>query len=191
LRDAEKQRCSEREQFQAILSAEIDPGPTEESIIQAGARLKAAREAQELGTKARLADQHAAEAAEFKKQETAHRKEATRLRESARGTEAVLSELVERLGVDLKIHEGQLCIETDRGMEPYAELSHGERWKIAISLGQLRVGHDGYLVVPQEAWESLDPTNQHKLWEAAKSYDVRLFVGRAADGNLRVEEYAG
>lgn len=187
--EAEKRRCSDREAFEKLVAIELTPGPTDAEIAEKADALAEARSLAELGTMARRADTKAAEARELKQQELACRAKAESLRNSARGTDEVLSDLVAKLGVDLVVHEGVLSVQTDRGYEPFAELSHGERWKIAIQLGQLRVGSGGLLPIPQEAWESLDPANRQIVADAARRYRVQVITAEAADGDLRAESY--
>ncbi len=120
------------------------------------------------------------------------RREGERLRDRGRDNDNVLADLVP-LG-DLRIEGGRLVTKTDRSdSEPYAELSHGERWKIAIDLAAAelaRAERPGMLVIPQEAWEGLQPSNQKLIEDFAKGNDVLIWTARVSDGELEVEGVA-
>ena len=84
-----------------------------------------------------------------------HRAEADRLRKAA-GTDEVLSGVVSKSGSPLRVEAGRLVLDTHRGATYFGDLSHGERWKMAIDIAIEAVGPNGVLTVPQECWEGLD-----------------------------------
>lgn len=190
--EIETQRIHEREQFDKILAADTLYCPSDDAIADAQKMLDEARARVELGTKARLADENAAKALELKAAENTARKEALRLRDAAKSTDEILSDMVGKLDVGLTVHEGRLSIQTDRGTdpEPFADLSQGERWKVALDIGVLRVGANGILPVSQEAWESLDPEARGIVAQHAKSRGVFIITAEAASGPLRAEAYS-
>lgn len=191
--DAEQQRCHDRTAFEAIISGDAMAGPTADEIAAAQAKVDEARELVELGSRARQADKHAEQANQLKAAENEARKKALRLREAAKSTDTVLSDMVGRLGVSLIVHEGRLSMLTDRGTdpEPFAELSQGERSRVATELGALRVGRGGVLPVPQEFWEGLDPANKQVIADTARKYGVNVITAEAAAGSIRAEAFTG
>ncbi len=113
------------------------------------------------------------------------------LREAARGTEEIVLKAVHDIvGDGIKLQDGRLYVATDRGLELYCELSHGERWKLALHVATKAVGDGGLLVVRQEAWESLDPPNRQEVAALARAQGVALLTAEAADGELRAEVQA-
>jgi len=62
------------------------------------------------------------------------------LRNAAWGTDEVLNDLVSRVTKRLWVENGRLVCDTDRGAEPFGELSPGERWRIALEIAAEQVG---------------------------------------------------
>ncbi len=112
--------------------------------------------------------------------------QATRLRESAKATDEVLSDLVGQVTEKLRVEAGRLVCDTDRGVEPFAELSPGERWRIALEIAAEQVGPGGLVTVPQEAWEALDPVHRQEVAEIARRVGVVILTAEAAE-NERIE----
>lgn len=119
--------------------------------------------------------------------------EEKRIREMARSTDVVLDQALIEAGFDkIKVSEGFLCVETDRGIEPFSELSHGERWRLALELaadGYAKQGLPSGSILPvrQEAWESLDPRNRREVNEIAKRVGLVIVTAEATDGELKAE----
>ena len=191
LRDAEKQRCNDRATFEEILAAEIQLGPSYEEDFAANDALKAARAAVELGIKARQADRLAAAAVNIKAQETDYRKRAIQLRDAAKATEEILSDMVAKLGVDLFVYEGRLAMNTDRGVELFADLSQGERSRVVMELCCKAIGAGGLIPVAQEFWEGQDPINKKVIADTARAGGVCVITAEATEGELRAESFAG
>lgn len=114
------------------------------------------------------------------------RKQAEKLRENAAGTDGILSDLVAKLGVPLsvKVVDGRtrLVTETDRGLIPFADLSAGERWRVALDIAIEAVGVRGLLVIRQEAWEGLDPENRAEIAEHCRNRGAVLLTAEADGG---------
>lgn len=108
---------------------------------------------------------------------------ASLLRHAAWGTDEVLSGLVSRVTKRLRVENGRLVTDTDRGVEPFAELSPGERWRIALEIAAEQVGKGGLVTVPQEAWEALDPLNRAEIAEIARSVGVVIITAEADEHN--------
>ncbi len=184
---AEVQRDSDRDVFAATLDAAAVEAPTVAQITKAADDIGDCRERIAQATLAVAADEKAVGANAKRKQSEVARDTADRYRESARSTDDVLSGVVAQLDVGLKVIGGRLCTETKRGSTPLSELSHGERWKIAIDLGVKRVGERGVLAIPQESWESLDPRNRELIHDHAQKRGVVIITAEAALGELRCE----
>ena len=112
------------------------------------------------------------------------------LRDAARGVDEVLSQAVP--SSVLRVEDGRLVTATDRSRsELYAELSRGEKWKLAIDLACEQLPKDGVLCIPQEAWEGLQPANQQLIVDHARKREVTILTGQATDGELEAIEYDG
>jgi len=103
-------------------------------------------------------------------------------RDAAHATDDVLSSLVARVTRKLRVDGGRLVCDTDRGTEPFAELSPGERWRIALEIAVEQLGPGGIVTVPQEAWEALDPVNRSEIAAIAKQVGVVILTAEA-DGH--------
>lgn len=113
---------------------------------------------------------------------------AERWRELARSMDKVLEDALVAAGfTDIKVHDGRLCVESDRGLEPFAELSHGERTKLAFDLAAKGLPKDAILVFGQEQYESLDPENREHVRELAQERGLLVFTAMATEGPLRAE----
>jgi hypothetical protein len=113
---------------------------------------------------------------------------AERLRIAARSTDAILEAALLAAGFNvIRVDNGRLCVETDRGLEPYSELSHGERWTIAFDLAATGLKPGAVLALCQEAYESLDPLNKELLNRLALERQIVVITAQATDGILRAE----
>lgn len=163
--------------------------PSTGDIAKAEADVKKARHDVERGAVVREAIERARKSSDKGESMKALKAEAESLREIGRSTENVLSEIVgafvDRLRVD---EEFRLVVTgTKRGETYFAELSHGERWKLALDIAVdafRRVDKPGLLVIPQEAWESLDGTNRRLIAEHIRETDLAIVTAEAARGDV-------
>jgi energy-coupling factor transporter ATP-binding protein EcfA2 len=133
----------------------------DEAQLQAAAEaVRVAREAVEQGAIIRRAKESLARAEEFVSWAKAAEKEAIRLRDAAAGIDGVLSGVVQKLGCPLRVHQGRLVTDTDRGEELFSDLSRGEQWKLALDIAIDAVGENGILVIDQSGFEGLDDFNR-------------------------------
>ena len=102
--------------------------------------------------------------------------------------EETLSLMVRKSGTGLFVEGGRLRIATDRGPdELFGELSHGERWKAAIDVCVSSVGNKALIVIPQEAWEGIDPVNRIALADHAKTNHVTILTAECGDGEIEAK----
>lgn len=162
--------------------------PTAEAIQASFDRTEAARKAIEAAAVSREAAKHRERATEERAAEAARRKEADRFRAAAKGTDGVLSELVAKTGTSLRVEDNRLVMDTaKRGATYFAELSAGERWKIALdvaidALGEAvdDSGRRGILALKQEAWEGLDPVARQAISDHVVSRGVVLLTAECS-----------
>lgn len=175
-----------RDQIAAAKNVDrVDPA----DLAKATEAVTAARQAIERGALVRKAKEHLELADRSAKVAAAHRLTAFKLREAAKGTDEVLSAVVAKTGSPLRVEAGRLVLDTHRGVTYFADLSHGERWKIALDIAIEAVGSDGLLTCPQEAFESLDPDNRRLIHDHLVGSGVVMLTAEAADGDLRAEVF--
>lgn len=167
--------------WQQTLDEAVPQRPDTAAFSAAEEAVDQARGGVEAGALVRRAKQHLAEAAKAAEEAVLHRSRAESLREAAGGTDDVLSTLVARTGSALRVEAGRLVLTTGRGATYFADLSHGERWKLALDVAIDQVGERGVLTIPQEAYESLDPTNRRLLAEHVRGRGVIVLTAEASD----------
>ena len=168
-------------QYRQVLESDELLPPDEAEIAAAERAVTQARQAVEAGALARRAAQELADAEALEAQAQQHSKRAARLREAGKATDEVLSELVALTGSPLRVEAGRLVLTTSRGDTYFSDLSHGERWKLALDIAIEAVGENGLLVVNQEAWEGLDPINRAEIAEHVKGRGVVVLTAEATD----------
>ena len=165
--------------------------PSADALADAAAELEAAKAAQAKAAQQQVMMQQRerADALTISAQEYAE--EAKELREKAKQTDEVLSEIVAEIpACPLRVIDGRLVTNTKRGATFYADLSAGERWRIALDIAIQAVGTGGLLVIPQEAWEGLDPANRTAIDAQAKESKVVVLTAEcsADDGIVAVRQ---
>jgi len=168
------------ERYKAAAARAIPRRPSDEALQEAEAEVTAAREAIERGALIRNERRRLADAESHVTKATLHDSQAAKLREAAAGVDEVLSGVVARAGVALRVQAGRLVLDTRRGETYFDDLSHGERWKLALEIAIKAVGRGGVLVIPQEAWESLDPVNRQVIAETLSGSGVVLITAEAS-----------
>jgi hypothetical protein len=175
-----------RQQVSEAKSIQRVPG---DELAKATEAVTGARQALERGVLIRKAKEQLAAAEQSSKVAGGHRMQAAKLREAAKGTDEVLSAVVAKTGSRLRVEAGRLVLDTKRGVTYFADLSHGERWKIALDIAIEAVGEGGLLTCPQEAFESLDPDNRRLVHEHLIGSGVVMLTAEADAGELRAEVY--
>jgi hypothetical protein len=111
------------------------------------------------------------------KESLTHRAHAATLREAAKATDDVLADAIQC--PVLRVEAGRLVTTTTRGRTLFAELSEGERWRIALDIAADQVGDGGIITVPQDAWEGLDASNRMAVAEHARRRLVTILTAEA------------
>ena len=161
--------------------------PPHADLDAAAGRVQGAREALENGAMVRKAKEQSEAAKVYKQEARDAGKKAEQLRDAAKSCESVLSDAVSEASDLLWVDDGRLMLKTDRGETYFDELSHGERWKVALDIAIERVGSGGIIPVVQEAWEGLQPLNRKRIAEQVKRYGVTILTAECDDGALRAE----
>lgn len=179
---------------ETIATAETVRCPTVNEIEAAAAVVSKARAAIEAAAIARRAQEQLSTAASHEAAAKALVKQASQIRDAAKGTDDVLSAMVAKCGTPLIVKDGRLWLATKRGQTLFAELSHGERWKVAIDVAvnafRSETDHLPVLTIPQEAYEGLDPSNRAIVSKHAKDSGVVILTAECSDDAAIVAEVA-
>lgn len=178
-----------RAQLETQIAESLVPEPTPEEMEAARAARETAMEALKNAARQRAAHETRAKGMEAQAEAERMDCEATALRRKAKYTEEILSEIIADLGCPLRCIDGRLVTDTARGPTFYADLSEGERWKMALDIAVAALGERGLLVVPQAAWEGLDPTNRALIADHAHQAGVVIITAEADDGELAAKPY--
>lgn len=154
--------------------------PTPEQSAAADEAVTAARNAFEAGVKAKMALEKLAKAEEHKTHEQEAAERAERYRQAAAAVDDVLSEEIQKLGCKLRVKAGRLVLDTHRGETFFADLSDGERWKVAIDIATEFLGENGLLTLSQVAWEGLDPIAREEIRDHAKLRGVLIVTAECS-----------
>ena len=174
--------AEKRAQVAAEASAAVPGKHTAEAVEAAQRAAEAAKAAISTGGVVRFAKSRQQQAKAEAQLARDCRRTAESLRDRAASVDAVLSSLLPE-GCPLRYEAGRLVIATLRSQsELFADLSHGERWEVAIDFAaqQFEPGK-GLLTVPQEAWESQSPTNKRRIAERAKLRGVIILTAAVND----------
>lgn len=177
---------------QAVTAAESAADVDPEAIAALEKRQSAARTALQRAEVVRRAIDQRQRARAKAEQAGEALSRAERLRDAARGCEAVITAALAKVcPPGMSVHEGLLVVDTDRGLEPFDELSHGERWRWAINISSRAIEDRtrGLLTCRQEGWDALDPTTQHEVDRMAREEGLIILTASADDGELRAEVF--
>lgn len=168
----------------------VNPG----DVVRADSAVVEARKRVENAAIVRRAQEQTREAERFEATADGHETDAKRWRDAAKAVEDVLSEVVAKSGVPLRVEARdarmRLTTETARGRTCFGDLSDGERWKLGLKIAITAVGRGGELTIGQQAYESLDPTNRREIAEEARAAGVLIYTAESTDGPLRAEVYS-
>lgn len=180
---------------EAVESAEKIECPSEADVAAAATKVQQCRQSIEAAAVVRQAKEKEVEAGKHRENARAFRKKAESLRKAAKGTDEILSRMV--ASDNMKVKDGRLVTQhPDRGEVYLAERSTGTRWKMAIDEAvkrviQLETEYIPIVLIPQEAWGELDPTNRRIIHVHALEKGVMILGIEATDGELRAEAFSG
>lgn len=176
-----KARAAHVETLAKIAAEPLPPEVRRVDHTAAEGAVESAKAAMEVGGRIReaLRRKEEIERAHAKASEAA--RDEQRLRGAARGVDGVLSSVVSACSAALRVDDGRIVTDTARGQTLYADLSHGERWRLAIDFAIRAVGRRGVLVCPQEAWEGLDPANRESVRLQLEGSGVTMYTAACSD----------
>lgn len=187
--------------LEQAVAGDLPAVPTEDDVAASCNVYTAAKAAMQQGVRVRdaIARVEAAEAIESQASEAAAVAEG--LRDAAKGTGDVLSRIVADMGGAFLVdREFRLVVPgTERGSEYFAELSHGERWRLALTVAIeafRRSGKPGLLSIPQECFEGLDGQSRRIIADAIRGSDLSVVTAEAdhsenPSDEITVEQFAG
>ena len=175
-----------------LLEGQLPAPPDPELLEAAEQALEEASEAVEVGVKVRSALEKKALAQKHREIAEKHESYAAKLREAGKSTDDVLNKAI-RLP-NIKMLGGRVIYFDADKEEMFDRLSDGQRWKVAVEIGALRVserGGDGtrLLILPQNAWESLDPDNKDIVADCANLEEVVILTAHSDRGPLRLVKH--
>ncbi|MDR1958887.1 MAG: AAA family ATPase [Planctomycetaceae bacterium] len=189
-RDSIQSELATLEQHRRILAEDIELGSiTEETVANAEKRSSELRRIYNRGLLADAAKKRRDSSKQILESADKLKATADRYRRIAADCDTVLTEL---LGEDnvIRVRNGRLVTSTSRGETPYAELSDGERWKVAFQVlsGRIRKSKEKLpvITIPQIGWESLDPDNQQLVRDLARKHRIVVFTAEATLGGINV-----
>lgn len=165
-----------------------------EEIEQAEETVNEARSLVKLGSQILDARNHKSSAEYSQERSQMFSATSERLRDAAKGTDGVLSALVNV--PSLKLDGGRLVTITERGSTLFSELSPGERYKLVIALvckvlSTMGVPEKKRLAfIDQEGWEGLDPNTQKYVHAEAREQGIVIIACEATNGDFRAVEYS-
>lgn len=178
----------------SILETVSSKPVSEDEMRVACDTMNTAQAAMERGVKVRFAKQKSAEVAEHQTAAESAKRAAEVLRTAAASVDGVLSSTLQF--TELAITDGRLTVPGHkRGKATmFGDLSHGERYKLAVSIASEHVGTDGLILLSQEGWESLDVYARDELHKHATDLSVYILTLEATrtrdDGpNMVVKHY--
>jgi hypothetical protein len=180
-------------QWRKILHTPALCAPTADEIAAAAARLQEARQDMTNAVRLQEAIQNRHKAAERAAIAKNHAEYGAQLRTAADAAEALLAEAIDF--ADLRWFADRLLYRHEDGREElFDRLSDGQRWKVAISVGAARVrpeSGDGtnLLILPQAAWQDLDPDNKDLVNDLAVTEGVAILTAECSRGPLRAVVY--
>lgn len=189
-REANRHEANMTAWKESINAAATVTVPTQDEIITAVIRVEESSERIEQAALARKAAKDLESAENLEADARREHERADLLRHTAKCTDNVLSDAVGNLSV-LRVKDGRLVLDTDRGEELFGDLSDGERWRVAFDAVAPFVPADGVLTIPQAAYGELDPVNRREINELCKARRIVVITAEATeDESLRADVFA-
>ena len=187
-RDAAAQREKARATYQQILDGSVTDPPDPALLEAAQQAVNDASAAIEQGALIRRARAQLKEAQQHRADANTAAARAEQLRTAASQIDDVLSRAI--TSDRLFVRDGRLYTTTEaRGETLFGELSDGERWELAFDIAAPIVGERGLLVLPQDAWQHLDPESRGHVAKLARERSINVLTAEATDGELRAESF--
>lgn len=172
----------------AIEKAESLECPSDDEITQAQMDLDMARHAHDEGVRIRDAKKKQREIDAENETVKRLKERAEQLRDAAKATDEVLSEVIAKSGSPLQVAtidgETRLILHTDRGETYFRELSEGERWTLALEIAidalQDVPANHRIMVIGQAAWEALDADNRRLIRDLIAKTDIAVLTAEAS-----------
>ena len=185
--------CQAAEQIKALETKLADATPPEpDALANATAAIDAARDAFAKAEATRATIKAREQAAKLRTCLPGLREAANAARKAAEQPEAILAQLLASRQAGIFIQDGRIRVPHKRGKILYADLSTGERWAIAMRILVQGIGRGGLTTVPQEAWESLDPTNKKMVAALAVENGVNILTAACSDDQeIKASVYEG
>ena len=181
-------------ELQNTLNTSLPDAPDPEEVETVDLALSEAEERMTVATQSRAALAKLEEAKRHGDKALKLEKQADSLRQAGKAADELLSQAVAFEG--LRVLGGRLLIDRGdaRGEELFDRLSDGERYATGFKIGAERVGDakgDGtrLLILPQTAWQDLDPDNRDMVNDLAITYGITVLTGQCDRGPLRVVVY--
>lgn len=186
--DAARKAYAMRAEMERQMAESIPREPPEDEIGAANLDLQSKREALAKSERARQSAELRRQGEDKAIEAERLAAEAVSLRRKSKQTDEVLSEIVGEIkGCPLRVSDGKLIIDTKRGPTMFGELSHGERWRVALDIAIGSIGECGLIVIPQEAWEGLDTDNRMAIAQQAKDGCIVIITAECGDGEIDSE----
>jgi len=164
----------------------VKQAPTEEELVKSVERVGECRAAVNRAAAAGRARDHLTEAGKHENTAKEHRMKAAQFRQAAAAVDDILSEQVAKVTPELRVIEQRLVTSTGRSDNTlFAELSPGERTRIALACAVQAVGPGGLIPLAQEDWAHLDPDGQEMVDRWAREQKIHVLAARATRGPLR------
>lgn len=191
--DGIKRETAHLEELRKLADAVAPEAPSDDDLAAAQEAADQAYAAIELASKVRdglkakeVHDRHRSE-------QSKHLETANVFRAAAAATDEVLSNAV--AAKTLKVIEGELCYVEGKRSEPYARLSDGKRYQVAITEISRAIHETArrLAVIPlqQQAWEGLDAANRKVVADTARECNICVVTAEAGEGPLSSHVYQG
>lgn len=180
-------------QWTRSLETDLPQPPMDEDLEAAAAGVEETAKAVQAGAIVRRALEKKHDADKYHATAVRYRARAEQLRDAASGAEGLLSKAVKFPSLFVK--GGRLIYKHEDGHEEFfSRRSDGQRWHLAIQIGAQRVSEKTgngtrLLILPQEAWQSLDPDLKDVVNDAAIAESITILTAEVARGELRCVRY--
>lgn len=191
-KQAAEDAMGQAERLRQLAEAQAPPAPSVAEVQALTNARIAATQAVEKGAQVRELQTVAAELEALKKEHRDAERLAQVFRDAAAGTDEVLSNAVDCR--TLRVIEGELYYAEGKRKEPFARLSDGKRWQVAITAVALAIQKargDKLAILPvqQPAWEGLDDANRAIVHETAEACGVCIITAEKSTGPLASRQF--